>query len=100
MDIHHCSNLTDVKDHRNFDYIAGDIRDAPETTLQKAVIYHFASIVVKYYMEDPLSLIDIVINNTFFRALLKNDTRILFSSTSEIYGRNKDIPWNEDVIEF
>ena len=50
-------------------------------------------------MEDPLSLIDISINGTrnILEHCLKNDTRILFSSTSEIYGRNKDIPWNEDA---
>ena len=104
MDIHHCSNLTDVKDHRNFDYIAGDIRDKKfmenHFCTESAVIYHLASIVgVKYYMEDPLSLIDIAINGTrnILDHCLKNDTRILFSSTSEIYGRNKDIPWNEDA---
>ena len=48
-------------------------------------------------MEDPLSLIDISIIGTknILNLCIKNNTRILFTSTSEIYGNNKNIPWKE-----
>jgi UDP-glucose 4-epimerase len=48
-------------------------------------------------MEDPLSLIDVGVFGT--RALIelcqKNNVRMLFASTSEVYGKNPNIPWNE-----
>ena len=48
-------------------------------------------------MSDPLSLIDIVVVGT--RNLLelasKYDTRVLFTSTSEIYAKNPNTPWSE-----
>jgi UDP-glucose 4-epimerase len=81
----------------------GDIRSAdvirtffrPEAT----TLYHLASVVgVRRYMEDPLSLIDIAIIGT--RNLIelcdRHRVRILFTSTSEVYGRNPAVPWSED----
>ena len=48
-------------------------------------------------MNDPLSLIDIVVVGT--RNLLelanKYSTRVLFTSTSEIYAKNPNTPWSE-----
>jgi UDP-glucose 4-epimerase len=48
-------------------------------------------------MEDPLSLIDIAIIGT--RRLLslceKHRVHMLFTSTSEVYGRNPAVPWKE-----
>ena len=61
-------------------------------------LYHLASVVgVQNYMSDPLSLIDIVVVGT--RNLLelasKYKTRVLFTSTSEVYAKNPNTPWSE-----
>jgi UDP-glucose 4-epimerase len=64
-------------------------------------IYHLAAIVgVDRYLdpEDLLYVVDVNINGT--RNLLErvrgSDTRFVYTSTSEIFGRNPDIPWSED----
>ena len=63
------------------------------------MLYHLASVVgVRRYMEDPLSLIDIAIIGTrhLIALCVEHDVRILFTSTSEVYGRNPAVPWSED----
>lgn len=96
-------NLEAVKDHPKFHYMKGDIRD--EGTIkaffrpEASVLYHLASVVgVRRYMEDPLSLIDIAIIGTrhLIALCVEHDVRILFTSTSEVYGRNPAVPWSED----
>ena len=95
--------LKKIKNNKNFHYTKGDIQDkeflkswyVPEAD----VLFHLASVVgVEYYIKDPLSLIDIVIGGTrnLLELALKNNTRVLFTSTSEVYGKNPKIPWSEN----
>jgi dTDP-alpha-D-glucuronic acid decarboxylase len=95
-------NLQDSAGHPNLHYVQGDIRDI-ETIRSffrpdASVLYHLASVVgVRRYMEDPLSLIDIAIIGTRNLVELcdRHGVRILFTSTSEVYGRNPEVPWKE-----
>ncbi len=100
--LNECINLKDMKDNKNLNYFQGDIRNQNDLKefFQKdaSIIYHLASIVgVRYYMQDPLSLIDITINGTknIIELCIENNTKLLFASTSEIYGKNEKIPWDE-----
>ena len=95
-------NLINVKSNQNFKYYRGDIRSSTDLNdffqSDASVIYHLASVVgVNRYMEDPLSLIDIGVLGT--RALIglciEHDVRMLFASTSEVYGKNSNVPWSE-----
>ena len=96
-------NLDAVRDDPSFHYVQGDIRD-PEVIRgffrpEASVLYHLASVVgVRRYMEDSLSLIDIAIIGTrhLIALSVEHDVRILFTSTSEVYGRNPAVPWRED----
>jgi UDP-glucose 4-epimerase len=96
-------NLRESRGHPDLYYMRGDIRD--EEVIEEffradaEVLYHLASVVgVRRYMEDPLSLIDVAILGTrrFITLCAKHDVRILFTSTSEVYGRNPNVPWKED----
>lgn len=96
------NNLREARSHANFHYMQGDIRD--KATIERffrpeaSTLYHLASVVgVRHYMEDPLSLIDIAIIGTrnFIALCEKHNVRILFTSTSEVYGRNPVVPWKE-----
>ncbi|CAN5782633.1 SDR family NAD(P)-dependent oxidoreductase [soil metagenome] len=96
-------NLAAVRDHPNLHYAQGDIREAATIEAffrpEAAHLYHLASVVgVRRYMEDPLSLIDIAIIGTrhLIELCARHDVRILFTSTSEVYGRNPAVPWSED----
>lgn len=64
-------------------------------------IFHLAAIVgVDRYIDvdDPLYIVNVNINGT--RLLLDEirgtDTRFVYTSTSEIYGKNPEFPWEED----
>lgn len=96
-------SLGALKDHPRFHYTQGDIRDLDSVASffrpDASVVYHLASVVgVRRYMEDPLSLIDIAILGTrqLIGLCVEHGVRILFTSTSEVYGRNPVVPWRED----
>ena len=95
-------NLVNVKNNPNFNYYKGDIRsknDLQKFFIKEAdTIYHLASVVgVNRYMEDPLSLIDIGVLGTrsLIELCVQNNVRMLFASTSEVYGKNPKVPWSE-----
>lgn len=96
-------NLQAAKKSPGFRYIQGDIRDREKLTKlfdeKFDVVYHLASIVGVYkYMEDPLGLIDITVGGTRLigELALKHGTKILYTSTSEVFGKNPKIGWKED----
>lgn len=94
--------LHGVKENPRFHYFLGDIR--VKESIEKfyrpeaVAIYHLASIVgIKHYLERPLDLIDIVVIGTRYLLELaqKHNTHFVFTSTSEVYGKNPKIPWDE-----
>ena len=61
--------------------------------------YHFAALVgVQHYVANPHDVIDVNVNGTMLVMNLayKYEKKIVFASTSEVYGRSLDIPFNED----
>jgi len=63
-------------------------------------IFHLASVVgIKNYLTDAMSLIDVNIMGTrnVAKACLYHGVRMLFTSTSEVLGRNTNVPWREDA---
>ena len=64
-----------------------------------STVYHLASVVgVRKYIDDPLGVIDTIVlgSRNIIDLCVKHKTRILFASTSEIYGKNPNFPWKED----
>jgi len=62
-------------------------------------IYHLAAVVgVDRYMSDPMALLDVNVlaSREIIRAAADQGSRLMFASTSEIYGRNPAVPWRED----
>jgi UDP-glucose 4-epimerase len=63
------------------------------------LVYHLAAVVgVEHYVGDPYQVLNVNVNGTqnVLRLAFKHGKRVVFSSTSEVYGRNPKIPWNED----
>ncbi|HEY2664028.1 MAG TPA: GDP-mannose 4,6-dehydratase [Candidatus Binataceae bacterium] len=63
------------------------------------LIYHLAAVVgVEHYVGDPYETLNVNVNGTqqVLKAAYKYSRRLVFSSTSEIYGRNPKVPWKED----
>lgn len=85
------------------DYQQMDLRD--RDGLSEALsgswdqIYHLAAVVgVDRYLSDPLALLDVnvIASREIIRVAAEQGSRLLFASSSEIYGRNPAIPWRED----
>jgi UDP-glucose 4-epimerase len=63
------------------------------------LIFHLAAVVgVEHYVADPYATLNVNVNGTqnLLRAAYKYSKKVVFSSTSEVYGRNPKVPWKED----
>src|SRR6266481_3820030 len=71
-----------------------------DTLVSKAdLIYHLAAVVgVEYYNADPYETLNVNVNGTqnILKVAYKYNRKVVFSSTSEVYGRNPKVPWRED----
>ncbi len=93
----------DFDQHPNFRFVQGDVTDI--SALEKALtpgvdtVFHLAAVVgVKNYLDDPLRVLDVNVLGT--RNVLelshRHRTRVVFASTSEVFGKNPNPPWAED----
>ncbi|MEU8307071.1 NAD-dependent epimerase/dehydratase family protein [Actinomadura sp. NPDC048955] len=85
-------------------HVRADIRD--ERALADAIgpdvhtVYHLCALVgVDQYLDDPLEVIDVAVSGTrnVLRSASAAGVKVVVSSTSEIYGKNPDVPWAEDA---
>jgi UDP-glucose 4-epimerase len=92
---HHLGN-------RRFRYVRDSVmsRAILEELIPPAdLIYHFAAVVgVEHYVGDPYQVLHININGTqtVLNLAFKYGKKVVFSSTSEVYGRSHQIPFEED----
>ncbi|MCV7398943.1 GDP-mannose 4,6-dehydratase [Mycobacterium fragae] len=93
----------DFDRHPNFRFVPGDVTDisALETALTAGVdtVFHLAAIVgVRNYLDDPLRVLDVNVTGT--RNVLelshRHGIRVVFASTSEVFGKNPNPPFAED----
>lgn len=86
----------------NFHYIRDSIFNLEilETLISRAdLIYHLAAVVgVEYYVGDPYEVLNVNVNGTqnVLKLAFKHGKKVVFGSTSEVYGRNPKVPWSED----
>ena len=97
------SNLSGMRRKKRFRLIIGDVLDAE--TVNGAVkgvdaVCHLAAKVgVKHYIEHPIEVIRTNVFGTYNlleACRRKKLKRFIFASTSEIYGKNSDVPLSED----
>lgn len=90
-----------AREHARF--VEGDVRDTAALARAIApgtdVVYHLAAVVgVDQYLSRPLDVIDINLIGT--RNVLeqadKVGAKVVLTSTSEVFGKNPDVPWSED----
>jgi nucleoside-diphosphate-sugar epimerase len=93
----------DFDGHANFRFVQGDVTDmaALERALTPDVdtVFHLAAVVgVRNYLKDPLRVLDVNVIGT--RNVLelshRHGTRVVFASTSEVFGKNPNPPFAED----
>ena len=93
----------DFDRHANFRFVQGDVTDL--TALEQAltpgvdIVFHLAAVVgVKNYLNDPLRVLDVNVTGTRNALELshRHGTRVVFASTSEVFGKNPNPPFAED----
>ncbi len=63
------------------------------------LVYHFAAVVgVEHYVADPYQVLNVNVNGTqtVLSVAFKSRKKVIFSSTSEVYGRSLKSPFSED----
>jgi len=97
-------NLKNALTSPLFHYATGDMTSAADIAEfyqpDADVLYHLASVVgIKNYVENPLNLVDVVVIGTrlLLDHVIEHQTRFIYSSTSEVFGKNPAIPWAEDA---
>jgi dTDP-alpha-D-glucuronic acid decarboxylase len=93
----------DFDGHANFRFVQGDVTDlsALENALTPGTdtVFHLAAVVgVKNYLNNPLRVLDVNVIGT--RNVLelshRHGARVVFASTSEVFGKNPNPPFAED----
>ena len=62
------------------------------------LVYHMGAVVgVEHYVTDPFKVLNVNVNDTqhVLAAAMHYGSRVVFGSTSEVYGRNPKIPYKE-----
>ncbi|UCF14303.1 MAG: GDP-mannose 4,6-dehydratase [Phycisphaerales bacterium] len=95
-------NIENFKEHADFEFVAGDICNVElmEPLTQRCdMIFHLAAAVgVRLIAEDPVHTIETNIGGTETVLDIANKfgKNILIASSSEVYGKNEDVPFCED----
>ena len=96
------TKIQNILSNDNLHYIRDSVlnNDILESLIMKVdFIYHIAAIVgVKYYVLDPYEVLNVNINSTqnVLKYAYKYGKKVVFSSTSEVYGKNPKVPFKED----
>jgi len=97
-------NIANLKKYQNFVFVKGDankLEDIGPIFKHYKIdgIFHYAAVVgVKRTLENPLMVLDDVdgIRNILELSLRNGKPKIVFSSSSEVYGEPKELPEKED----
>jgi len=91
-------NIINLRDLKNFSFIEGDIADPECLKKHKAeVIVHLASQKIPRYtnayrtLDDNLRNLQVVV-----RKCVTDKSKLIFASTSDVYGKNPEVPFSED----
>ena len=96
-------NVGHLKAHPKFTYVVDTLTNEPllaELIDRNDVIFHFAAAVgVKLIVEQPVHTIETNVHGTevVLKHANKKKKKVLIASTSEVYGKNLEVPFREDA---
>ncbi|HRR96188.1 MAG TPA: GDP-mannose 4,6-dehydratase [Candidatus Ratteibacteria bacterium] len=96
-------NVKDFLKNENFHIFIDTILNehiTAELVRRSDFVFHLASVVgVKRVMENPIDslIINILGTHNVLKSCVKYNKKVLITSTSEIYGKNKNVPFNEET---
>lgn len=93
----------DFDDHPGFRFVQGDVTDVAALeralTSEVDIVFHLAAVVgVENYLNDPLQVLDVNVIGTrnVLELSRRHGIRVVFASTSEVFGKNPHPPFAED----
>lgn len=102
VDFEPSDRLADVMRHDDFEFFDYDVRQPLRSDLLAVdAFYHFAGIAdPKRYLEEPINVMDlnlVGLRNVLERIVFwsHHRPRVIYSSTSEVYGKSDEVPFNE-----
>ena len=91
-------NIAAFRNHKNFSFVLGDIRD--KTVLDKIsgdAIVHLASQKIPRYSNALNTLNDnYIMTKNVVAKCVQDEIKIIFASTSDVYGKNPKVPYSEE----
>jgi len=101
MDIAGPEKIKHLLGHNRFQYEAASFMN-PEVIDRSThgidLVYHLGAVVgVEHYVTDPFKVLNVNVNGTqhVLAAAMRHGCRVVFGSTSEVYGRNTKVPFEE-----
>jgi UDP-glucose 4-epimerase len=95
-------NIAHIKGRPGFEYFIDTVNNEPllaELIDRSDVVFHFAAAVgVKLIVEQPVYTIETNVHGTevVLKYANKKKKLVVIASTSEVYGKSKDVPFRED----
>jgi nucleoside-diphosphate-sugar epimerase len=95
-------NIAHIKGRPGFEYFIDTVNNEPllaELIDRSDVVFHFAAAVgVKLIVEQPVYTIETNVHGTevVLKYANKKKKLVVIASTSEVYGKSKDVPFKED----
>lgn len=95
-------NISHLRDNRHFKYVIDSIMNAPllgELVDDADAVFHLAAAVgVKLIVESPVRTIETNIDGSqrVLQAAAKKKKKVFIISTSEVYGKSREVPFRED----
>lgn len=95
-------NIEHLKAQRSFRYVIDSVRNEPlvaELIDRSDVVFHLAAAVgVKLIVDAPVHTIETNVSGTevVLKHAAKKGKLVLLASTSEVYGKNTEVPFRED----
>ena len=90
-------NMSDFRDHNAFSFYEMDVAKDFDFSESVDAIVHLASQKIPRYTNALRTLEE---NNLMIKNVIKlwkkNKCKLIFSSTSDVYGKNPDLPFNEE----
>ena len=102
LDLANDEKVKHLLNNPDFEYISADMlnRELIEKYVKWAdLIYHFGAIAnVQIYCKDPVRVIETNIKSLqiVLELAYQYKKKIIFSSSSETYGKNPKVPWSEE----
>ena len=95
-------NVHAIRNHERFHMVVDTINNVPLVTelvdMADHVVHLAAAVGVRLIVESPVRTIELNVHGTeiVLRAAAKKRKRVLIASTSEVYGKSRDVPFQED----